>query len=300
MDNRETENKNPDIIDEDLYEEIDEEELFELVEEERKKALERARERREQDKAPKSPFPRWAFWLIAFALVFNVVALLPQTFSIPAIDFLMTSAKLSAQDDIKGYKKAVVVVETTDSKGTGFAINEQGTIITNNHVVEGEEHVTIAFPEDGLYDGKVVAVFPEVDLAVVETNGENLPHLQIAQSANFTDDEEINFIGNPLRFNGIANIGTIIGYTQLSSWDQPVLMIRAPVYRGNSGSPIITEDGKVIGVIFATLDHEVHGKVGLFVPIDYLHSLYPGLTGSKTPLQKLEVQTRIVSGDNCQ
>lgn len=274
MDKKEAENNKPDIIDEDLYEEIEEEELYELVEEERRKALERARERREQEKAPKSPFPKWAFWLIAFALAFNVVALLPQTFSIPAIDFLITSAKLSTQDDIKEYKKAVVVVETDDSKGTGFAINEQGTIITNHHVVEGEDHVTIAFPDDGLYTGEVIAVFPEVDLAVVETDGENLPHLQIAQSANFTDNEEINFIGNPLRFNGIANEGTIIGYTQLSSWEQPVLMIQAPVYRGNSGSPIITKDGKVIGVIFATLDHEVHGKVGLFVPIDYFHTVY--------------------------
>lgn len=273
MDNNKEDNRTLDIIDEDLYEEIDEEELYELVEEERKKALAKAKERREQRK-PKSIFPKWAFWLIAFALAFNVVALLPQTFSIPAIDFLITSTKLSAQEDIKEYKKAVVVIETADSKGTGFAINEHGTILTNNHVVEGEEHVTVAFPENGLYDGEVVAVFPEVDLAIIETNGENLPHLTLAESTVFADDEEISFIGNPLRFNGIANEGTIIGYTQLSSWEEPVLMIEAPVYRGNSGSPIITKDGKVIGVIFATLDHDEHGKVGLFVPIDYYYSAF--------------------------
>lgn len=273
MDNNKEDNRTLDITDEDLYEEIDEEELYELVEEERKKALAKAKERREQKK-PKSIFPKWAFWLIAFALAFNVVALLPQTFSIPAIDFLITSTKLSAQEDIKEYKKAVVVIETEDSKGTGFAINEHGTILTNNHVVEGEEHVTVAFPENGLYDGEVVAVFPEVDLAVIETNGENLPHLTLAESTVFADDEEISFIGNPLRFNGIANEGTIIGYTQLSSWEEPVLMIEAPVYRGNSGSPIITKDGKVIGVIFATLDHDEHGKVGLFVPIDYYYSAF--------------------------
>ena len=59
----------------------------------------------------------------------------------------------------------------------------------------------------------------------------------------------------------------------LSDWDVPVVMMKAPVYRGNSGSPVLNKDGKVIGVIFATLDHDEHGRVGLFVPIDeYLNT----------------------------
>jgi S1-C subfamily serine protease len=270
MDRNDKEEKNVDIIDEDLYEEFDDEELYELVQEEKKKALERARQKREEK--PKSIFPKWAFWLIAFALAFNVFALIPQTFSIPAIDFLVNSAQLSTQEDIREYKEAVVVIETVDSKGTGFAIDGNGTILTNHHVIEDEEQVTVAFPEHGLHQGEVVAAFPEIDLAIVEVEGENLPYLTLAEETSFTENEEINFIGNPLRFNGIANEGTIIGYTQLSSWELPVIMIQAPVYRGNSGSPIITKDGEVIGVIFATLDHDDHGKVGLFVPIDYFYA----------------------------
>ena len=45
-------------------------------------------------------------------------------------------------------------------------------------------------------------------------------------------------------------------------------MMKAPVYRGNSGSPVLNQEGQVIGIVFATLNHETHGKVGLFVPID--------------------------------
>lgn len=267
MEKKEQEEK--DIIDIDLYEEIDEEELLELVEEERQKALQRAKERRE---APaKSIVPRWVFWVIALAMLFNVIALLPQTFSIPAIEFLQTSTKLSQQSNIQEYKKAVVVIETTDGKGTGFSIDENGTIITNHHVIEGETFVTVAFPEHGLHQGEVVASYPDVDLAIVEVDGEDLPQLKLAEATTFSENEKINFIGNPLRFNGIANEGSIIGFTQLASWEQPVLMIKAPVYRGNSGSPIITESGEVIGVIFATLDHDIHGRVGLFVPIDYYY-----------------------------
>src|SRR5699024_11022441 len=115
-----------DVIDEDLYEEFDDETLYELVEEERQKALARAQESRGPKSKSKSKrrFPRWTFCLIAFAMFFNVFALIPQTFSIPAIDFLITSAKLSVNQDIKTYKKAVTVIETEDSKGTGFAITE--------------------------------------------------------------------------------------------------------------------------------------------------------------------------------
>src|SRR5690625_6885658 len=81
-------------------------------------------------------------------MIFNVLVLFPQVLSIPAIDFLKTSAKLSTNDDIKNYKKSVVVIETDESRGTGFSLNAEGVIITNDHVVEGHEQVLVAFIED--------------------------------------------------------------------------------------------------------------------------------------------------------
>jgi len=265
--------KEHDIIDEDLFEEIDDEEMYILVQQGRKEALERARQRRVKHHT-KRPFPRWSFWLIAISMAFNVFALLPQTFSIPAIDFLITSTKLSTQEDIKEYKKSVVVIETNNSRGTGFSISSDGTILTNHHVIEGEETVTVAFPEEGLFTANVVDTYPFVDLAVLEVNGEDLPYLELAKETIFEEKELVNFIGNPLRFHGIANEGTIIDYTKLSSWDEEVVMIQAPIYRGNSGSPIINKNGQVIGVVFATLTQEEHGKVGLFIPIDYYYKYH--------------------------
>ncbi|WP_047982879.1 S1 family peptidase [Ornithinibacillus californiensis] len=261
----------PDIIDDDLYEEFDDEELYEIMEQARKDALIKST-LEYKNKKPKRPFPKWTFWLIAIAMLINVIAILPKTFSIPAIDFLITSAKLSTDDEIKTYKEAVVVVETKDSKGTGFAISEDGYILTNAHVVDEEERVTVAFPEIGLFTAEVMETYPDVDLALLKTESEEeLPYLELAEQTVFEDNEKISFIGNPLAFNGIANEGTIIGYTDLKSWERPVLMIEAPVYRGNSGSPIINHEGQVIGVIFATLNHDDHGKVGLFIPIDYFY-----------------------------
>lgn len=259
-----------DIIDEDLYEEIDEEELYELVQREKEKALAREREAQE-NKRPKRPFPKWVFWLIAWMLLLNVVALLPQTFSIPAIDFLYKSAKLSLQDDIQTYKQAVVTIETKDSKGTGFSITSDGVILTNHHVVEGEEKVAVAFPEDGLHEAKVKETHPTIDLAVLQADVKDVPFLKLTKETAVQPDQPIRFIGNPLNFNGIANEGKIIDYTSLSSWEEEVVMIEAPVYRGNSGSPVLNESGEVIGIIFATLDDKKHGKVGLFYPIHYYY-----------------------------
>src|SRR5699024_5598304 len=102
----------------------------------------------------------------------------------------------------------------------------------------------------------------------------DLPFLQLADHFTLTTDEPIYFIGNPLRFTGIANEGVVLDYIMVKSKEEPVVMMDAPVYRGNSGSPVINEAGKVIGVIFATSHTNEAGRVGLFIPIDYFHERY--------------------------
>src|SRR5699024_10212508 len=133
-----------DIIDDDLMEDITDEEMCELIQKAQKAAL-----NREAVPKKRRPFPKWTFCLIAIVTLSNVVALLPNTHTISAINFLIQSAQLSTKDHIQAYKKAVVVIETEDQKGTGFAISDEGTILTNDHVVEGGETVTVAFPNDG-------------------------------------------------------------------------------------------------------------------------------------------------------
>lgn len=261
------------IIDKDLYEDLDEEEWYDIVKEAQREAQLRAqRERRERKTNPKQPFPKWAFWIIAIAMFFNVFAFFPQTLSVPVIDFLKTSATLSLNEDIATYKKSVVVIETDDGRGTGFSIADDGTILTNYHVIEGYDEVTVGFKEEGLFRADVIDTIPEVDLAVITVNEKNMPHLSLANEADFEADESVYFIGNPLRFHGIANEGKIVDYIRLHNWKDEVVMINAPIYRGNSGSPIINDQGEVIGVVFATLQSDQHGKVGLFVPIDHYYT----------------------------
>ncbi|MFJ7737417.1 S1C family serine protease [Lysinibacillus sp. NPDC097287] len=255
--------------------ELTEEEFIELVLAEQQKALAEDREQRLQGKKPKKqkPIVKWIVWSMALVLFFNTFALLFQIYSIPAIEFLKVSTRLSAQEDIQLYKQAVVEVSTGSSKGTGFTISEDGLVVTNEHVVDNAQTLSVVFPDDGIYEAELIESYPDVDLAILQVQGEDFPALELAQNPIFTKDEEVNFIGNPLAFTGIANEGTILEPILLDDWTEPVIMIQAPVYKGNSGSPVLNKDGQVIGVIFATMKQEPYGRVGLIVPIQVLHSL---------------------------
>lgn len=276
-------NQHRDIIDEDLYEEIDEEELLEIIEEEKRKAYAKDVEEEEEKKSP--TFPKWAFWLIAIIMAFNVFAFIPNTFSIPAVNFLIKSAELSTKKEIDVYQESVVVIKSGNSKGTGFSISEDGYVLTNHHVIDNKEPITVAYPEQGLFSGEIVEEFEDIDLALLKIENKEdvtLPFLPLAEKTSFEKREHVYFIGNPLRFNGIANEGEVIGYTTLSDWKEKVMMLDAPIYKGNSGSPVINKQGEVIAVVFATVRKEEHGKVGLAIPITYYHKRIASLSKDHT------------------
>lgn len=256
-------------------EELSEEEWIELVLEEQQKALTEEREQRLYGKKPKKPksFVRWMIWSMAFVLFFNTFALLFEIYTIPAIEFLKVSTKLSAQEDIQHYKKAVVEVSTGTSKGTGFSISKDGLIVTNDHVVDQTAQLSVVFPEKGLFEAELIESYPEVDLAILQVQGDDFPALELAEDPPFTKEEHVYFIGNPLAFTGIANEGTTLEPTLLDSWSEPVMMMQAPVYKGNSGSPVLNAEGQVIGVVFATMKKKPYGRVGLYIPIQTLHQL---------------------------
>lgn len=264
-----TDDKHRDIIDEDLYEDIDEEEMYEILQEKKRELRER---QINEEQKPKRPFPKWVFWLIAIFMVINISAAIPNFFSLAAIDFLKTSAQLLINDDVQEYRESIALIDTGESKGTGFTYTSDGYILTNYHVIDRPGRIIVYLPDDGPYSATIEKTFPDIDLAILKIDGENLPHLKLANEAVFERGEHFYFIGNPLSFSGIANEGEIIGWSD-ASLETEVMMLQAPVYRGNSGSPVINHTGEVIGVIYATRQSDEHGKVGLAIPIEAFHQL---------------------------
>lgn len=216
-------------------------------------------------------------WVLILVLLVNGLAIWPQVVNLPAIEFLAVSARLTQQEDIKQFKKSVVTIEWGGIKGTGFNIAPNGLIITNEHVVDHSNIVNVHFKANKSYVGEVVAKYPELDIAIIKINAENLPSLTLNyEETAWQTGEDVVFIGNPLSFTQIANEGVIIGETTLKNWEKPVMMIEAPIYRGNSGSPVINNEGEVIGVVFATIPNpssESKGIVGVATPISQIEEI---------------------------
>lgn len=251
----------------DQQQELTEEEFIELVLAEQEKSL---RQPPVAKKKKKSLFSKWMMITMSFVLLLSSFSILFEILSIPAVQFLKTSTTLSKDEAMAPLKESVVVITAENSKGTGFSISSDGQIITNYHVIEGKKIINVLFPNHGTFQATVTESYPDIDVAVLSVEGNELPYVNLAERLPETPELPVRFIGNPLSFHLIINEGHLLSYTTLQDWEQPVMMMEAPVYRGNSGSPVFNEDLEVIGIVFATLQTEQYGKVGLVIPIEYL------------------------------
>lgn len=198
---------------------------------------------------------------LSLALLVSMLQVWPQIFNFSSIKFLQKSAELSEHEEIKAYKEAVVTIQDQNSKGTGFNISKDGFIITNKHVVNDMYPITVSFPNGKIFNGTLMSEDSNLDLALVKIEGDNLPFLPLAEPKSWQASEQIYVIGNPLFHNQIASEGEILQGSSINS----VLKISAPIYKGNSGSPVINKSGEVIGVVYAisTID-----QTGIAIPIE--------------------------------
>ena len=199
--------------------------------------------------------------ILAFALVVSALQIWPQIFNLSSIPFLQKSAELSQKEDIRQYKEAVVTIQDQTSKGTGFNISNKGLIITNHHVVDGMNPITVTFPNGELLEASLLVSDPDIDLAILGIEGENLPYISLSQPDKWRIKDHIYVIGNPLFHNQIVNEGKILE----GSHQNDVLLLSAPIYKGNSGSPVISSSGDVIGVVYAKSLKE---PIGYAIPIE--------------------------------
>jgi serine protease Do len=216
--------------------------------------------------------------LLVLSLLISGLEVWSRFMNSAAIEFLEASNRLSRQPEVKTFKDSVVTIEWDGVKGTGFNIDSEGLIVTNEHVVENANKVKVHFNTGKSYVGKVTLKDPALDLAIIDIEANNLPVLPIASEQEWRkwQGERIIFIGNPLAFTQIANEGTIVGEVVLKDWDVPVMVVEAPIYKGNSGSPIINQDGEVIGVIFATLQNpsiDTKEIIGVATPAYYIDKI---------------------------
>src|SRR2546421_4919442 len=135
--------------------------------------------------------------------------------------------------------------------GSGVIIDANGTILTNNHVVEGAEKITVQMSDNKVYDAKVVGTDEPSDLAVVKIEAGNLPYLTLGNSDNVRVGDIVLAIGNPLGIGQTVTAGSIsakgrrTGLSDSSSFED-FLQTDAPINRGNSGGALVNLNGELI------------------------------------------------------
>ncbi|CAM4299431.1 S1C family serine protease [Paenibacillus tarimensis] len=222
---------------------------------------------------------RTILFLLVAALVGNIVAFWPQIYNMKTLPLLFGSKKLSRQAEIQSYKEAVVTVSTDNGKGTGFHING-GYIVTNYHVIEDSGYIIVKFPEQSQsYKAELSGSDPDLDIAILKADigDERLPFIKVERdNEQWGPDEHIYVIGNPLHFTQIVIEGAIIGLVPIQGRQTPVMALDAPIYNGNSGSPVINKRGKAIAVVFAIAEVQHQDQLieaGLAVPIADMETL---------------------------
>ncbi|OEF96350.1 hypothetical protein BHF68_09375 [Desulfuribacillus alkaliarsenatis] len=216
-------------------------------------------------------------FLVVTVIVFAIVMILgpwARVFQLPSLDLLTKSRELERDPVVREWMKPVVTINTQSSKATGFNIAADGLIVTNYHVVENAGSLFITFDSGPMYKGQVVAEYPDIDLAIVDIDGRDLPVANLSSVFEIDTTQRMIVIGNPLGLTQIIKEGQAIGLSNIRDWDRPVLVIESPILQGSSGSPVFNHKGDVVAVVFANAGIvERSGTeiiLGLAVPIDYL------------------------------
>ena len=164
-----------------------------------------------------------------------------------------------------------------EARGSGFIIDANGTIVTNNHVIKDARSVTVTLDDGTTLPAKVIGRDPRTDIAVLRIEaGHPLPFIQLGNSAQVKPGEWVVAMGNPFGLGGTVTAGIVSAVSRdigSGPYDQ-FIQIDAPINQGNSGGPLFTQDGKVIGMNSAILSPS-GGSVGIgfAIPSDMIRTV---------------------------
>jgi serine protease Do len=173
-----------------------------------------------------------------------------------------------------------------EARGSGFIISADGTIVTNNHVVKGARTLSVTLDDGSVLAAKVIGTDPRTDIAVLKVNAPHpLPFIQLGNSRDVKAGEWVVAMGNPFGLSSTVTAGIVSAVSRdigAGPYDQ-FIQVDAPINQGNSGGPLFTQDGKVIGMntaIFSPTGGSV--GIGFAIPSDMIRTVTAQLqkTGS--------------------
>src|SRR4051794_37866055 len=180
-----------------------------------------------------------------------------------------SSSALTVGQIYQRTKQSVVDLKTQEGEGTGFVINGDGDIATNQHVVDGADTLTVTFADGRKTTGKVVGADASTDVAVVHVDvpQSELKPLTFADSSKAVVGDPVIAIGSPYGLAGSATTGIVsaLGRSITSPSNYTItgaIQTDAAINPGNSGGPLLDADGDVIGMN-AQIESRSNGNTGV-------------------------------------
>ena len=158
--------------------------------------------------------------------------------------------------------------EVTRGIGSGFIISDDGYVLTNAHVVEGADEVTVTLTDRREFKAKVLGSDKRSDVALLKVAATNLPRLRMGDSNRIRVGEWVIAIGSPFNLDNTVTAGIISAKARDTGEYLPLIQSDVAVNPGNSGGPLINMRGEVIGINsqIATLSGAYNG-ISFAVPI---------------------------------
>lgn len=184
--------------------------------------------------------------------------------------------------------------QVVQGAGSGFVWDDQGHIVTNNHVVDSADKITVVFSDGTTVPAEVVGTDVDSDLAVIKVDvpSSSLAPVQMAKSADLKVGQLAVAIGNPFALEGTMTVGFIsalgrqlpVNNESGPAYQIPdIIQTDAPINPGNSGGVLVNDQGQVIGVTAAIESNsQDNAGIGFAIPSDIVQKVVPALidTGS--------------------
>lgn len=173
--------------------------------------------------------------------------------------------------------------------GSGFVIDTQGRIVTNNHVIETADAVKVTFSDGSVTDAQILGRDSYSDLAVIKVDAlpENVEPLEFGDSSRLQVGQRVIAIGNPFGLEGTMTTGIVSAVGRSLSAEMTgvgvfsipeIIQTDAAINPGNSGGPLLDLTGRIIGVNTAIFSpSQASAGIGFAVPVDTVRRVVPAL-----------------------
>lgn len=149
-----------------------------------------------------------------------------------------------------GRQQRKIQTPKREGAGSGVIISVDGYIVTNNHVVEGADELTVTLDDNREFSARIIGTDKTTDLALIKIDGKNLPAITIGDSNNLKVGEWVLAVGNPFNLNSTVTAGIVsakarsIGANGIESFIQT----DAAINPGNSGGALVNTEGELVGI----------------------------------------------------